>query len=135
MSYPIDEIEGIGPAFREKLDAAEIKTTEDLLEHCGSRSGRASVAQTTQITEGSLLKWANMADLMRLNGVGRQFAELLEASGVDTVKEIAQRNAASLTSMISETNQAKRLARSTPNKNQVTSWITQAKKSEPRISH
>ena len=78
MSYKIDEVEGIGPSYAEKLAGAAIVTTDDLLEKCGSAKGRKTVAEATGVGESTLLKWANMADLMRVSGVGSQFSELLK---------------------------------------------------------
>ena len=91
MSYRIDEIEGIGKTYAGKLAAAEIRRTDDLLEKCGSAAGRREVARTTGLSEAQLLEWTNMADLMRISGVGEEYSELLEAAGVDTVKELKQR--------------------------------------------
>ena len=81
MSYNITDIEGIGPAYAEKLAAANIATTDDLLDKCSTPAGRAAVAAATGMGESTILKWTNMADLMRVSGIGRQYAELLEASG------------------------------------------------------
>ena len=135
MAYKIEEIEGIGPAYRQKLASANIDTTDDLLSLCASPDGRKSVANRTGINEGQLLKWANMADLMRISGVGRQFSELLEASGVDTVKELRNRRPDNLYQKILETNQAKRLVRRPPSLKQVTNWVDQAKKMTPMVTH
>jgi len=84
MRYTIDRIEGIGPSFSAKLAGAAIKTTSDLLEKCGSAAGRKPVSEKTGLSTKFLLKWANMADLMRISGVGEEYSELLEASGVDS---------------------------------------------------
>ena len=100
MGYKIEEIEGIGPAYAEKLAAASISTTDDLLKLCCDARGRKATAEKTGVSESQLLKWANMADLMRVSGVGRQYAELLEASGVDTIKELRNRNAENLAQAI-----------------------------------
>jgi len=83
MSYKIDEIEGIGPANAAKLAAANITTTDDLLDKCCTPAGRKDVAENTGVGESTILKWSNMADLMRVSGIGRQFSELLKAAGVD----------------------------------------------------
>ena len=89
MSYKIIEIEGIGAKFAERLQVAAIYSTNDLLKACGSRKGRDETAEKTGISASQLLKWTNMADLMRVSGIGEEFSELLEAAGVDTVKELA----------------------------------------------
>lgn len=135
MSYPIEDIEGIGPAFGAKLAAVGIKRTDDLLARCGTAKGRADVAQEVQIAEALLLRWANMADLMRLSGVGSEFSELLEAAGVDTVRELQHRNAGNLTQKMQEVNEAKKLTRRVPSESDVVKWIEQAKQLPPMIFH
>jgi len=135
MAYRIDEIEGIGPAFREKLLSADIKTTDDFLEKCCDKKGRATIAEDTGLTATQLLTWANMADLMRISGIGRQNAELLKAAGVDTVKELRTRNAENLATKVTEINEAKKLAKATPALTAVSGWIDQAKETEPLITH
>ncbi len=135
MSYPIEKIEGIGAAIAAKLAAADIRTTADLLTHCGSGKGRAAVARATGLSEAQLLKWANLADLMRLSGVGEEWSELLEAAGVDTVKELKTRVAANLAERLGEVNAARKLVRQLPSLAQVTGWIEQAGTLEPMITH
>jgi predicted flap endonuclease-1-like 5' DNA nuclease len=135
MAYKIDEIEGIGPAYAEKLSAAEIKSTDDLLEKCGSAKGRNAVAEATGLSTKQLLKWANMADLMRISGVGEEYSELLEAAGVDTVKELKHRNAENLADKMKEVNETKKLTRQVPAAGQVEKWIEQAGSLEPKITH
>ena len=135
MAYKIDEIEGIGPSYREKLAAANIKNTDHLLKHCGEPRGRKEVAAKTGVSEKNLLTWANMADMMRVTGIGPQFAELLEASGVDTVKGLQHRNAANLATKMVEINKAKNLANATPAESVIEKWIVQAKSLKPSISH
>ena len=135
MAYKIDEIEGIGPAYREKLQAADIGTTDDLLEKCASPQGRKTLAEKTGVSEKHLLGWTNMADLMRVSGIGRQYAELLEASGVDTIKELRNRNAENLTAKMVEVNEQKNLANATPSPKTVEDWIGQAKKTDPKITY
>ncbi len=135
MAYKIDEIEGIGPAMKEKLAAADISTTDDLLKLCCDKKGRQGTAEKTGCTEKQLLKWANMADLMRISGVGEEYSELLEAAGVDTVKELRNRNAENLTAAMATTNEQKKLVRSVPSVAQVTKWVAQAKTLDPLITH
>lgn len=135
MPYKIDEIEGIGPAYKEKLDAAEIQSTDDLLKFCATPEGRKAVAGKTGLSEKHLLEWANMADMMRVSGVGPQYAELLEASGVDTVKELRNRNAENLSAKMEEINGIKNLANNTPASSVVQGWIDQAKTLDPTITH
>lgn len=131
----IEEIEGIGPAFSEKLRGAGINDTDKLLELCCTKKGRAEAAEKTGISESQILKWANMADLFRINGVGPEYAELLEAAGVDTVKELRHRNAENLAAKCAEVNEQKKLTRSVPSEKVVTGWVEQAKELPPTIEH
>lgn len=131
-TYKVEEIEGIGPVLGEKLRAAGINTVDKLLEKAATKKQRQSLAQETGISEKQILKFTNMADLFRLNGVGQEYAELLEVAGVDTVPELAQRNAANLTAKMEEVNEAKNLTRKTPSTAEVEKWIAQAKEL-PRV--
>jgi len=135
MAYKISDIEGIGPVYADKLTAAGIADTDDLLRQCASAKGREDVSGKTGLTASQLLAWADMADMMRLNGIGPQFSELLKAAGVDTVKELRTRNAENLTAKLAEVNAEKKLARAVPALSQVSDWIEQAKATEPLISH
>ena len=135
MGYKIEEIEGIGPAYAEKLAAAEIDTTDKLLALCCDAKGRKSTAEATGVSEKQLLKWANMADLMRISGVGSEYSELLEAAGVDTVKELRNRRADNLAQKMAEVNETKKLTRAVPAESQVEKWIEQAKSLDPLITH
>ncbi|MBB99072.1 MAG: ferredoxin [Rhodobacteraceae bacterium] len=127
MSYSIDEIEGIGPVYAEKLQAVGIRTTEAYLERAKDPKGRKALAEETGIEASRILKWANMADLMRINGVGEEYSELLEAAGVDTVKELKHRNAANLAAKMKEVNEEKKLVRQVPGETSVEKWVEQAK--------
>jgi predicted flap endonuclease-1-like 5' DNA nuclease len=135
MSYKIQDIEGIGPSYAQKLAVAKVRTTNDLLKYCCDTRGRMSVGAKTGVSEAQLLKWANMADLMRISGVGSEFSELLEAAGVDTVKELRNRNAENLAIKMKEVNRARRLTRTTPSAKSVQKWIIQAGKLAPVITH
>ncbi len=135
MAYKITDIEGIGPARAEKLAQAGIGTTDDLLTLCADAKGRAAVAEKTGFDASTLLKFANMADLMRISGIGGEYAELLEAAGVDTVKELATRRPDNLTARMAEVNAAKSLVRALPVEANVAKWVEQAKTLAPRISH
>ncbi len=128
----IIDVEGIGPQYAEKLSSAGIGTTDDLLEHCKSAKGRRDVAESTGISEKLVLRWTNQADLFRIKGIGEEYADLLEAAGVDTVPELSQRNAANLCAKMSEVNEEKKLTRQPPSEKQVSDWIEQAK-SLPRV--
>ncbi len=119
MTDAIDKIEGIGPVFAAKLQAAGIKTTDHLLHRAANPKGREELATATGLNTKQILKWANMADLMRIKGVGEEYSELLEAAGVDTVKELRTRNAENLTARMAEVNTAKKLVRVVPSLAQV----------------
>jgi predicted flap endonuclease-1-like 5' DNA nuclease len=123
----IEEIEGIGPAIGAKLSAAGVKTVEALLTEGGSAAGRAKLAAAAGVETGRLLEWVNRADLMRINGVGSEFSDLLEAAGVDTVKELATRNAANLTATMDELNTTRKIVRRTPSEAEVGKWVAEAK--------
>lgn len=126
-NYKIEELEGIGPAYGEKLRAVGISSTDKLLEACRTKKQRKEVAEQTGLDEAKILKWANMTDLFRISGVGSEYAELLEAAGVDTVKELAHRKAENLLAKMEEVNKAKKLVRRTPSIKNVEAWIAQAK--------
>lgn len=135
MGYKITEIEGIGAVRAETLATAGINTTDDLLDHCADAPGRQAVAEKTGFDAAVLLKWTNMADLMRINGVAEEYSELLKVAGVDTVKELKMRRADNLTAKMAEVNAEKNLVRSLPAEKTVAGWIEQAATLEPRITH
>lgn len=135
MSYKIGQIEGIGPAYAAKLEAAGIKTTDDLLARCGKAAGRKALAEETDVTEKLILRWTNHADLMRIKGIAGQFAELLEAAGVDTVKEFRHRVAANLHPKLVEVNDARNLCNRVPAVSELERMIEQAKTLEPAVSY
>lgn len=131
----IEEIEGIGPVFAERLAAADVKTVEELLEKGASRAGRKAIAEAAEIDEKKILSWVNMADLFRIKGVGQQFAELLEAAGVDTVKELRNRNAENLYAKLTEVQEEKKLTRVVPALSKVEDFIEQAKNLPPIVTY
>ncbi|MCC7339698.1 MAG: DUF4332 domain-containing protein [Bryobacterales bacterium] len=135
MSNKIEDIEGIGSVYAEKLGAAGIKTTADLLAKAGAKKGRGELETATGISHAHILKWVNHADLMRINGVGGQYAELLEDAGVDTVKELRTRNAANLAAKLAEANEKRKLTGNVPSESMVAKWIEEAKGMEPGVSH
>lgn len=135
MSYKIEEIEGIGSAYAAKLNEADVFTTDDLLRKAATKKGRQSLAEATGISEKLILKWANHADLFRIKGIAGQFAELLEASGVDTVKELRHRVAANLHAKLVEVNEARNLCNRVPAESEIQRMIDQAKELEPAISY
>lgn len=125
-------IEGIGNKYAEVLQGAGIKSVEHLLETCATPQGRSALAEKTAISGALILKWVNHADLFRVKGIGEEYADLLEAAGVDTVPELAQRNAENLYQKLLEVNAAKKLVRRPPAQTWVAEWIKQAKEL-PRI--
>jgi predicted flap endonuclease-1-like 5' DNA nuclease len=127
MSYKIEEIEGIGKVLGDKLRAAGIADTAALLAKCAAPKDRAALAEASGISAKLVLKFANRADLMRVKGVGEEYADLLEAAGVDTVPELAQRKAANLHAALETTNAAKKLVRQAPSLKAVQGWIAAAK--------
>ena len=135
MSYPIIEIEGVGAVYAEKLKAAGITTTEGLLERAKSPKLRKELAAATGIDETRILKWANMAALMRIKGVGEEYSELLEAAGVDTVKELKARVPANLTKAMAEANAKRKLVRALPTESMVEKWVAQAKELPPVLTY
>lgn len=130
--YGLIDIEGIGPVYAEKLAAVGLSTTEDLLAAGADRKGREDLAESTGISGQLILRWVNMADMFRVKGVGEEYSDLLEAAGVDTVPELAQRRADNLTLKMAEVNEKKKLVRRLPVESQVAAWIEDAK-SLPRV--
>jgi len=124
---PVTEIEGIGPAYSEKLAALEITSIDQYLLATADREGRKEVAEKTGISPKLVLEWANRADLMRVPGIGEEFSDLLEQAGVDTVNELKFRNAENLYNALVEINQEKNLVRRLPSHSDVESWIESAK--------
>ena len=123
----IKELEGIGAAYGEQLAAAGITTTEKLLEAAATRTARTRLAKSVGISAQKVLRWANMADLHRIKGIGEEFSDLLEAAGVDTVPELGRRNPGNLQQRLQTLNEEKRLTRRTPTLSNVEDWVAQAR--------
>jgi len=128
----LTKIEGVGEFYAQKLREAGIGTTQALLEKGASPQGRQEIAEKTGISETLILEWVNHVDLFRIKGVGEEYSDLLEASGVDTVPELAQRNPENLHQKLVAVNQEKRLVRQLPTQGRVSDWIEQAKRL-PRV--
>lgn len=128
----IIDVEGIGKKYAGTLIKAGVKTTDALLKAGSSPKGRKELAEKTGIGDALILKWVNHVDLYRVKGVGSEYSELLEAAGVDTIPELAQRKAANLAQKIVEVNMTKKLVRKLPVESQIANWIEQAKKL-PRV--
>jgi len=131
----IEEIEGIGEKYAKKLVKTGIKTVEDLLEKGATKKGRNELAKLTGLSEKLILTWVNHADLFRVKGIGKQYAELLEAAGVDTVVELSKRNPENLLNAMVKTNEKKHLVRALPYLKQVKKWVEQAKKLPRKVSY
>lgn len=128
----IIDVQGIGPANAEKLKKAGIRTTGTLLKKGASPEGRKGIEVKTGIGHAQILEWVNIVDLYRIKGVGSQYSDLLEESGVDTVVELSNRAADNLFVKMLETNQAKNLVNKMPTQKQVEDWVKQARKL-PRV--
>ncbi len=131
----IEDIEGIGPTYAAKLVDAGIKTTDDLLEAGATPKGRDDLAEKTGISGKLILEWVNLADLFRIKGVGEEYSDLLEEAGVDTVVELARRNADNLHAKMCEVNEAKNLVNRPPTLAAVKDWINQAKKLPRKVEY
>jgi predicted flap endonuclease-1-like 5' DNA nuclease len=134
MTYPITDIAGIGPDAA-MLRSVGIRTTAKLLDAARTPRARQQLALKTGIDEKRILRWANMADRMRIKGVGEDYAELLQAAGVDTVKELKYRNPAKLAKAMAEANARRKLVRVLPSDRAVVRWIEQAKRLQLKISY
>ena len=135
-NYKIADIEGIGPKYAAKLQEAGVRSTTALLNAGCTRKGRKDLAEATGIDASLILKWVNMADLYRVNGIGSEYSELLEKAGVDTVKELRNRNAENLTAKMAEVNGSGRpLVRQLPGLKRVQGWVAAAKELEPMVTY
>jgi predicted flap endonuclease-1-like 5' DNA nuclease len=123
----ITDIEGIGEVYAVKLRQAGVKTTESLLQKGSTRKGRQELAKATGFSTKVILKWVNRADLCRVSGIGAQYADLLEAAGVDTVPELASRKPEVLLEALAIVNEKKNLVNLLPGLNRVKAWVKQAK--------
>ena len=135
MTYKVIEIEGVGDVYARKLESAGVRTTDDLLDKAATKKGREALAEESGISEKLILKWANHADLFRIKGIAGQFAELLEAAGVDTVKELRHRVPANLHAKLVEVNEVRNLCNRGPAESEIARMVEQAKEIEPRITY
>lgn len=132
----IEDVEGIGPTYAAKLQEAGIHTTDDMLMAGATPAGRDKVADMTGISGKLILEWTNHVDLMRIDGVGSEYSDLLEAAGVDSPAELAQRNAANLAQTFQELDAARPdMVRRVPSQATIEGWIAQAKKLPKVVSH
>lgn len=128
-------IEGIGAVYAKKLQAVGIVTVEELLNVGATPKGRKELEEKSGIGHALILEWVNLADLMRIKGVGEEYSDLLEEAGVDTVKELRNRNADNLYAALLSTNAEKKLVRQLPSRRQVADWVSQAKTLPPKVSY
>jgi predicted flap endonuclease-1-like 5' DNA nuclease len=128
-------IEGIGESFAQKLQDAGVTTTEMLLDKGATPAGRKAVAEATGISETLILKWANRADLFRVKGIGEEYADLLEAAGVDTVPDLARRNAENLHEKLAAVNAEKKRVRRVPTLEAVQGWVAEAKELPRKLTY
>jgi predicted flap endonuclease-1-like 5' DNA nuclease len=136
LGMKIDEIEGIGPAQAAKLVEAGVSTTDQLLQWGANQAGRTSLGDTTGISGKLILEWVNHVDLMRIKGVGSEYSDLLEAAGVDSPSELAQRNAANLATTFQEVVAARPgIVRRIPTESEVAGWIEQSKDLPKVVEH
>lgn len=129
------DIEGIGQTYASKLKSAGVRSLENLLKQGHNKKGRQSIAKTSSVSEKLILEWVNRADLSRIKGVSTQYADMLEQAGVDTIPELAQRNAQNLVAKMAEVNAVKKLVRKLPSEKQVEGWINQAKSLPRMVTH
>ena len=123
----LEDVEGIGKVYAQKLGGAGVTSTDDLLKKGATPQGRKALAEKAGVSDKLLLEWVNHVDLFRVKGVGSEYADLLEAAGVDTIPELAQRRAENLHQKLSEVNATKKLVRRLPVLSQVEDWVKQAK--------
>lgn len=137
MGYKIDTIEGIGAKYKKMLAKAGITNTGQLLERAAKKKGRKDLSSEVGIDETLILKWTNMADLMRVKGVAKEYSELLEVAGVDTVKELRKRKPENLQKAMAEANakRKKKLVRQVPGVAQVEKWVASAKELPPMMTY
>ena len=131
----VSDVEGIGPAYAAKLQKAGVKTTDDLLARGAKPKGRDELEKATGISAAKILEWVNHVDLYRINGVGSEYSDLLEAAGVDSPAELAHRVPANLAAKMEEVNKAKKLVRRVPTETMVAGWVAQAKKMPKIVEH
>ncbi|NKB77618.1 MAG: DUF4332 domain-containing protein [Gammaproteobacteria bacterium] len=135
MTKSLQLLEGVGPKHAEALRAHKCHSPKQLLEQGATKKGRKEIAEKTGIGESVILRFVNMADLFRIKGVSSQYAELLKEAGVDTVKELRNRNPANLTTAMKETNEKKKVCRQVPSQSMVEAWVTQAKSLDAVVTY
>jgi predicted RecB family nuclease len=135
MTYPISKIDGLTAFAASKLKSAGIRTMEGLLEAARTAKGRKKLSEETGFSEQQLLEWANLADCMRIPGMGKAKAELLRASGVNTVREFTHRNPSRLAQAMRDANDKRKLVRVLPSEKTVEQLIQKARKLPLKITY
>jgi hypothetical protein len=135
MPYPIRQLDGLDEEDVQTLKSIGIRTTDRLLEQAKSPKGRDLLAAKTGFSKQRILGWANGADRMRIKGMGRGYSSLLQAVGVDTIRELGYRNPANLAKAMSEANKKRKLVRFLPSEKLITRWVEQARELPPKITY
>jgi Domain of unknown function (DUF4332) len=135
MSYPLTDIEGVDATVAAALKSAGVRSTARLLEAAKDPKGRKALAGTSGLTEKQLLCFANSADRMRIKGMAKEYADLLQAAGVDTVRELTYRNPKRLAQSMADANKKRKLVRLLPSEKLIDRWIDHAKKLPPKIKY
>jgi predicted flap endonuclease-1-like 5' DNA nuclease len=133
MSYQVESFEMIDEAMRQRLVAIGIRTTGELIQRCGTPEGRAEIAKNTGAPAEAVLNWVHLADLMRIDGVGNQFAELLDATGVGTMTALRAKQAGRLETELKRVNSQRKIAKTTPSAMMLERWIDQARTLPHRV--
>jgi len=135
LDQGVEQIEGIGPSYAEKLKGANITAIKDLLKAGATKKGRQTLAKITDASEGTVLKWVNRADLFRVKGIGKEYSKLLEVADVNTVVELSQRDPANLRVKLEEVNREKMLVKQLPSVETITEWVRHAKRLKRRVEY
>ena len=135
MPNKIGEVEKIGTKYAKGLQEIGVQTTDDLLKEAGAPQGRKQLADRIGVEPRMVLEWVNRADLMRIKGIGTEYSDLLEESGVDSTKELAGRVPANLWGKMDEINKTKHLVQRVPPTKTVEEWVSEAKKLTPMVTH
>lgn len=133
-SYPVEQIEGVGKIYAKKLRSIGVRQTHDLLDLCRDAEGRDRLAKYLKVSSKEVSRWTSMADLMRVSGIGGQFAELLEAANVSTIEDLMNQKGDQLAQRLNEINNKKNMARNVPDSSRVGEWVKQASKMESYVT-
>jgi predicted flap endonuclease-1-like 5' DNA nuclease len=135
MSYPIDDIERVGPVFADRLKKLRIRTTERLLEAAKSPRKRRAIAEQIGAEPKELMRWVNISDMLRIKGIGEDYSELLEAAGVPTVRVLRHRDPKRLAQAMAKANRERKLVRLVPTERAVSRWVAEAKSLPAKVSY